>query len=316
MFADSMLDAATIGNAYYALVDVDVNQTLDDFILNNLGIDVDQNLEDEDQVRAGTTKSRISRQDRMVQRDEIEVRQGVLWQSFDFEDNADNDSIFDDPFGFAEGGTEAIFTLPNGMLGFIIADENSTIVEDSDILFDTQQNNFRAVTMISCSSCHASGFIPVVDEVKDIALANAITTGLDNDEVEQLRAVFPSPQEFAKIVDDDSTLFFKNALNRANVDLEGGDQIASVFLRFDQDMTLEDAAGDLGITSDELLDNLPILNPALQILDDGQLDRDDFTQFYVDSVCRLTVVNDNAPDVNPPRTSTPTVASFRNGSVG
>jgi len=100
LFADSLLDAATIGNVYYALIDVNVQDTLDNFILNDLDIDVVANLEDEDQVRAGTTKSRISRQDRVVQRDEINVRQGVLWQSFDFEDDA-NDSIFEDPFNFA-----------------------------------------------------------------------------------------------------------------------------------------------------------------------------------------------------------------------
>jgi mono/diheme cytochrome c family protein len=145
MLADSMLDAASIGNLYYALIGVDVTQTLDDFILNDLLIDVNQNLIDEEQVRAGTTKSRISRQDRVVQRDEIEIRQGVLWQSFDFEDDQ-NESIFESPFDFAEGGTEAIFTLPNGLFGFIIADENGAIVEDSDILLDTNQNNFRAIT--------------------------------------------------------------------------------------------------------------------------------------------------------------------------
>jgi mono/diheme cytochrome c family protein len=295
MLADSMLDTATIGNLYYALIDVNVQDTLDNFILNDLAIDVDQNLIDEDQVRAGTTKSRISRQDRVVQRDEIEIRQGVLWQSFDFADDQ-NESIFDDPFGFAEGGTEAIFTLPNGMLGYIIADANSVIVEDSDILLDTNQNNFRAVTSVSCSNCHAQGLIPVVDEVREIALANARTSGLIADEVEQLRAVYPPASEFAQIVEDDSTQFYKNALSRATVELQGGDPLSSVFFRFDQDMTLEDAAGDLGLLPSELEDNLDILNPALGVLDRNTLDRDDFTQFYVDSLCRLQIVGDNAPD--------------------
>jgi mono/diheme cytochrome c family protein len=297
MLADSMLDAAVIGNLYYALIDVNVQDTLDNFILNDLAIDVAQNLLDEDQVRAGTTKSRISRQDRVVQRDEIEIRQGVLWQSFDFEDDQ-NESIFEDPFGFAEGGTEAIFTLPNGMLGFIIADANSNIVEDSDILLDTSQNNFRAITSVSCSNCHAQGLIPVVDEVRDIALANARNSGLNNDEVEQLRAVYPSSSEFAQIVDDDSTQFYKSALARANVDLQGGDPLSLTFFRFDQDMRLEDAAGDLGLTPAELQDNLNLLNPVLGVLDDSTLDRDDFTAFYVDSLCVLQVFGDNAPDAN------------------
>jgi mono/diheme cytochrome c family protein len=295
MLADSMLDTATIGNLYYALIDVDVQQSLDDFILNDLQIDVVQNLIDEDQVRAGTTKSRISRQDRVVQRDEINQRQGVLWQSFDFQDDQ-NESIFESPFDFAEGGTEVIFTLPNGLFGFIIADENGAIVEDSDILLDTNQNNFRAVTSVSCSNCHAQGLIPVVDEVREIALANARTSGLNADEVEQLRNVYPPAAEFARIVERDSQQFYQNALNAANVPLEGIDPLSAVFFRFDQDMRLEDAAGDLGLLPEDLADNLNILNPAIQVLDDGSLDRDDFTQFYVDSLCLLQIFGENAPD--------------------
>jgi mono/diheme cytochrome c family protein len=295
MLADSMLDAASIGNLYYALIDVDVNQTLDDFILNELQIDVNQNLLDEEQVRAGTTKSRISRQDRVVQRDEIEIRQGVLWQSFDFQDDQ-NESIFESPFDFAEGGTEAIFTLPNGLFGFIIADENGLIVEDSDILLDTNQNNFRAVTSVSCSNCHAQGLIPVIDEVREIALANAITSGLNADEVEQLRNVYPTSAEFARIVEGDSQSFYQNALTRARVPTEGVDPMSAVFFRFDQDMRLEDAAGDMGLTAEQLERDLNVLNPALQVLENGSVDRDDFTQFYVDSLCRLLIVNENNVD--------------------
>ncbi len=296
MLSDALLDTASIGNLYYALIDVNVQDTLDNFILNDLQIDVAQNLLDEDQVRAGTTRSRISRQDRLVERDEIEIRQGALCQSFDFEVDVANQNIFEDPFGFAEGGTEAIFTLPNGLFGFIIADENSAIVEDSDILLDTNQNNFRAVTSISCSNCHAQGLIPVVDEVREIALANAITSGLNNDEVEQLEAVYPVAQEFARIVEDDSQGFFQRALSEANVPLEGGDPVSTVFFRFDQDVTLNDAAGDLGVSPEFLDDNLNVLDPALQVLAEDRLDRDDFTQFYVNSLCLLSVADENQPD--------------------
>jgi mono/diheme cytochrome c family protein len=296
MLADSMLDVASIGNLYYALIGVDVQQTLDDFILNELEIDVVQNLADEEQVRAGTTKSRISRQDRVIQRDEIGNRQGVLWQAFDFEDVDGNDSIFEAVFDFAEGGTEAIFTLENGLFGFIIADAAGNIVEDSDILLDTNQNNFRAVTSVSCANCHAQGFIPVVDEVREIALANARTIGLNADEVEQLRNVYPTAAEFARIVEGDTQSFYQRALTQARVPTEGVDPMSAVFFRFDQDMSLEDAAGDLGLRPEELEGELNILNPALQVLEDGVVDRDDFTQFYVDSLCLLQIVGENQPD--------------------
>jgi mono/diheme cytochrome c family protein len=296
MLADSLLDAAAIGNLYYALVGVDVTQTVDDFIINVLEVDQAQNLLDEEQVRAGTTKSRISRQDRVVQRDEIEAYAGALWTSFDFEDDQ-NESIFEDVFDFAEGGREIIFALPNNLFGFIIADENGAIVEDSDILLDTNQNNFRAVTSTSCSYCHAAGLIPVVDEVKDIALANRRVNGLNNDEVEQLEAIYPEPAEFARIVEADSQ-FYQNSLSRAGVPVAAADPVADVFLRFDLDIDLETAAGDLGLTPEELERELNILNPALSVLRDSRIDRDDFTQFYVDSLCELQVGFENEVDPN------------------
>jgi hypothetical protein len=295
-FADQMMDVAVIGNLYYAIIDVDVAAPLADFIANDLLIDVDQNILDGDSIRAGTTKSRISRQDRLVQRDDIEVRGGALWQSFDFEDDA-NESIFEDPFGFNAGGTEAIFTLPNGMLGFIIADANDNIVEDSDILLDTNQNNFRAITSVSCSNCHASGFIPVVDEVAEISIQNAREIGLDRDEIEQLEELYITPQAFARQVDEDSKGFYQSALQRANLPTAGGDPVSNVFLRFDADMRLADAAGDLGLLPEELQDNLQLLDPVVSVLDSGTLDRDDFTAVFVDSLCQLSVTLENQPDV-------------------
>jgi len=294
MLADSMLDTATIGNLYYAIIGVDVNQTIDQFILDTLQIDVVADLEDSDLVRAGTTKSRISRQDRVVERHEINARPGAFWQSFDFADDQ-NESIFEDPFAFNEGGREAIFTLNNGLLGFLIADDQGLLVEDSDILFDTNQNNFRAVTSVSCSGCHSTGFIPVVDEVRKLSLDNRIALQFNNDEVEELEDVYPEPAAFAAIVADDSSSFYQRALDQLKLPIKGGDPISSVFLRFDRDIQLKDAAGDLGVTPDVLLRNLRDLNPVLTVLDGGVQDRDDFTKFYVDSLCILSGSNENTP---------------------
>jgi hypothetical protein len=183
------------------------------------------------------------------------------------------------------------------MLGFIIADENDAIVEDSDILLDTNQNNFRAITSVSCSNCHATGLIPVVDEVRDITLGNARALQLNRDEIEQLEGIYVSPQEFARVVQEDSQGFYQRALQLADLPIQGGDPVSSVFLRFDQDVRIEDAAGDLGLTPDDLADNLDILNPVLEVLDRGTIDRDDFTAVYVDSLCLLSINLENQPDV-------------------
>jgi hypothetical protein len=299
MFLDSMLDVATVGNLYYAIIDVDVNQSLDDFVAIDLGINVVDNLEQEELVRAGTTRSRISRQDRLVEGHDINVRAGVYYQSFDFADDAANDNIFEDPFGFNEGGREAIFTLPNGMLAYLIADENALLVEDSDILLDTNQGNFRALTSVSCSGCHARGLIEVVDEVREITEANARTLiaegTLDRDQLEQLQNVYLDPADFKSRVEQDSE-FYLNALEQANLPVSGADPVSATFLRFDRDMFLKDAAGDLGATIDELSDELDNLDPSLTVLDNGTIDRDDFTAVYVASLCVMSVVLENQPD--------------------
>ena len=148
---------------------------------------------------------------------------------------------------------------------------------------------------MSCSNCHATGFIPAVDEVGPLSERNARQLDLDNDEVEQLRSLYVSPAVFAKQVKEDSD-FYQRALQTAALPLVGGDPVASVFLRFDDDLDIADAAGDLGVTPDDLSRNLQLLDPVISVLDAGTLDRDDFTALYVESLCELSTQLENAPD--------------------
>lgn len=299
MFLDTMLDVAAIGNLYYAIINVDVNQSIDDFIAVDLGIDVAANLDNEDLVRAGTTKSRISRQDRLVEGHDLEDRPGFFYQSFDFNDDQ-NESIFQDPFGFNEGGREAIFTLPNGMLAYLIADENGALVQDSDILLDSSQNNYRAITSVSCANCHAAGLLPVADEVRDIVIDNAVAFlqdgTLNQDQLETLEQVYLEPAAFKKKVDDQSNAFYLAALRQADLPVSGSEPVSTVFQRFDRDMNLKDAASVLGVSDTQLDRDLNLLDPELGVLRRGTIDRDDFTQFYLNSLCVLTLANQNAPE--------------------
>jgi mono/diheme cytochrome c family protein len=295
MFADTVNDVATIGNLYYAIIDVDVNDTLDNFILNDLGIDVVANLDEEELIRAGTSDSVLSRQDMVAERHDIQIRDGAFWQRFDFADDQ-NESIYENPFEFQEAGREAIFTLPNGMFGYIIADADGVILEDSDILLDFNQNNFRVTTATSCSYCHAQGFIAFEDQVRETSLNQALGFDLNNDEVEALREVYPEAEEFKAQIDEDTQRFYRAALQRADLPVSGTDPVSSVYLRFDLDLDLADVAGDLGVTPESLERDLRELDPAVQVVDSRPLDRDDFTQFYVNSLCILSIVLENAPD--------------------
>jgi len=291
MLADSFLDTVATGDLYYASIGVTRGDAIDTFISTGLGVDAAGNLANGTQVRAGTTKSSVQRQDVVVQGDAVRVGQGRLWQAFNIDPAQ---SIFETPLGLETGGREAIFTLPNGMMAFLIADATGAIAIDSEVLLDTQQANLRAIASISCSSCHSRGLIPVVDEVSSVSLANAETLGLNDDQVQRLQDVYRTPAEFAQVMATDS-LSYQTALGQLQLSTMDADPVAAAFVQFDKDLALSDAAGDFGMTPMELSANLNVLEPTLAVLGTSVLDRDDFARFYVDSLCILSLALDNQP---------------------
>ena len=296
MSADALLDVAALGNLYYGLIGIDVNRSLGDFIANDLGIDVQDNLEDGDVIRAGTTRSAISREDRVVERHKIGRRAGAYWQSFDFSADQDGENIFTEPFSFNQGGTEAIFSLPNGLLGFLIADENDNIVPESNLLLDTFQADFVARTSVSCSNCHQQGFNMVTDEVRNFVLSNRRVIA-DRDVIEAVEDVYVEPDAFAEVIAEDSALY-RTALERVGVPTTGTDPVAATFLRFNLELDLAQAAAELGVSPDELEDNLNLLDPRLSVLRQTKVERETFTDAFAESLCFMQAISTNAPDPN------------------
>jgi mono/diheme cytochrome c family protein len=295
MNADALLDVAALGDLYYGLIGIDANSSLADFVANDLAIDVQDNLEDGEAVRAGTTRSAISREDRVVERHELGQRPGAYWQTFDFASDQGNESIFTEPFTFNQGGTQAIFTLPNGMLGFIIADENDNIVAETNLLLDTFQDDFVVRTAVSCSNCHAQGFNMVTDEVLPFVLSNR--RDFNRDEFEIVNEVYLDPADFAEVIEADSAVF-QASLQRAGLPTTGGDPVAGAYLRFNDEVDLATAAGELGVTEEELRDDLNLLDPRLSVLRQTTIDREDFTDTFEESLCIMQIISENAPDPN------------------
>lgn len=291
--ADALLDVAALGNLYYALIGVDVGQSLGDFVINELAVEVEENIADGEAVRAGTTRSAISREDRVVERHELGRRAGVYWQSFDFAADQAGESIFFEPFSFNQGGTQAIFTLPNGLLGFIIADDNDNIVPETNLLLDTFQDDFLMRTAVSCSGCHAQGFNMVTDEVRPFVLSNRLR--FQRDEFEAVNEVYLDPADFEQVIQGDSASY-QAALERAGVPTTGADPVSRNYIRFNDEVDLATAAGELGVTPEILDDNLSLLDARLAVLRRTTIAREDFTDTFEESLCILQIVSTNHPD--------------------
>jgi hypothetical protein len=101
LFADAFVAAAATAPLYYALLDIPEN--IDDFLLDDLAIDVAADRANNEVVRAGIGGTGIGRLEFLAERYDIEVRAGSVWQIFSGEGGGD--ALFEDPLATGRGGT-------------------------------------------------------------------------------------------------------------------------------------------------------------------------------------------------------------------
>ncbi|HKO93248.1 MAG TPA: hypothetical protein VJU61_18965 [Polyangiaceae bacterium] len=291
LFADHLLDQALRGELYSAILGVRPEETWSDFQLRALGVDVYEMLQSGPVQRAATTRSRLTRADRVVERQDLGAR-GVLWVSFDHE--AAGSSIFEDPLEGWRDTVQAIFTLPNGLFSFVSPDRSDRFAADAEVRFDTLTYAVPAQNAVSCSACHASGLIPVEDELRVVVQRNAREIGLSPRELERIEQVYVEPTRFNATLEGDSSRY-QQALSQLGLPSSGVDPVASASLRFDAPLLLRDAAGELGIAAEALAANLGAA-PWLSALESGTLGRDDFAAVYLPALCVFTETLENRPN--------------------
>ncbi len=312
MPVNAFIQFTEVDDLYYTLIGGKNN--LFDFERDVLKIDTIAEIAEDDLMRAGFENSGVSKQERVLNRFDNGIAAGQsYWISFDFdggngngevngvsngfEINVANESIFADPLDFAFAGGEAIFSLPNGMQGYYVAAANGQRLAEAPIgvVIDPAQNNGLVRNGASCHSCHNAGLITFTDTVKQYVLDNK--RDFDNETFESVMLQYPDRAEFQARMDLDSAMHM-TATERAGVPKGTPDAITRTFLDFQLgNINLNYAAGELGLTADELLENLDILDPRLAPLSakDGYVDRNIFTDSYLDALCVLQTVAENGP---------------------
>jgi hypothetical protein len=302
------IQATEFGDLYYALIGAKFN--LFEFEREVLGIDTVVEIEDNNLMRAGFANSGVSKQERVLNRFDSGIAGNLAyWISFDFdggnggdgangfEQNVANESIFDDPLGFAFAGGEAIFNLPNGMQAYYVAQANGDRLAEAPIgvVIDPAQNNGLVTNGASCHSCHNIGMITFTDTVRQYVLDNRID--FDNETFEDVMEQYPLQPEFQAAMDRDSEVHLA-ANERAGVPREAPDAVSRVYLDFQLgNIDLAIAAGELGVRPDELQDNIDLLDPRLGNLaiDGAYVDRNIMEATFLESVCILQNVQTNTP---------------------
>ncbi len=292
LFSDALIDATVVGDLYYALVGIP-NSVFE--LFPQLGIDL-ATLEAEDVVRAGTSQSQMSQQDTIIQRLDQGIFQGFYWSRFDVSDTAAGQSIFADPLNFRGEVGASMFTLPNGMLAFALFDAAGLRVADTDVLVDRSQRDGRMQNSVSCSGCHFAGVNSVIDEVRTFVVSNSRQFDADTfEEVEETFLPQPALNEVIRV--DNET--YQAALERAGLDTATGDPVSAAFRRFDSEVTLAVAAGELGLTPDALGSDLVAVSneadPLLATLAEASLRREQFEATYLATLCSVLISSENRP---------------------
>jgi serine/threonine-protein kinase len=293
---NAFLQFTNLDDLYYALIGGKAN--IFDFELEVLGIDAAADADEGLIMRGGFATSGVSKQERVINRFDNGISSGLnYWLSFDFDDNAGaNESIYADPLDFAFAGGEAIFSLPNGLQAYYVANAAGTRLNEAPagVVIDPSQNNGTVTNGASCHSCHNAGMIPFDDTVLGYVLSNP--RDFDAQTFEDVQEQYPTQDEWNAIFEFDSKTHV-DATVRAGVPEGTPDPIGRVFLEFQLgDVTTNLAAGELGVTPEELMADANRLDPRFDFsIADGRTDRNTFTDAYLDSLCIMQSFSQNQP---------------------
>jgi hypothetical protein len=282
---------------YYAALGVPT--TLDAFF-DAIGVDFQECFDDFEVVMAGGFGSPISlNKNRMIlrcrtERSALAREGGYMWYTqdpialdgvaernlfqFPFPKEANSALVFD----FAAG--EIIWTMPNGMQGYVLFDSNGIrqaeapvfIVTDTDSPFSPVIEN-----SISCHRCHAKGIIPMGDEVRNSVLANA--TEFDRDDVERVKAFYPPASALNDVFRQDRDQF-KRTMDQLGVSTLGADPLNFTTDAHRKDWTLEEFCSfiliDLNQCQQLLRESAAVKAQIGQLLTGGTVSRDQIIQAF------------------------------------
>jgi hypothetical protein len=114
-----------------------------------------------------------------------ESDEGYLWLTYDVLSVVGNGkNLFEDPLiveaggnvQFLSDGSEAIFTLPNGLQGYALFDGQGTRVDEApaNLVFDTESPFDPIINNgLDCHRCHATGLLAAEDQIRDHVNRNA-----------------------------------------------------------------------------------------------------------------------------------------------
>lgn len=214
-----------------------------------LRVDSDENFLNGNVQRAGFIQSGISEQNRLIERHQ--AKYGYFWKSYDFKPGVERSSLVTFPLGpaisgnrwpefaFVHDGGEFIFSLPNGLQGYMLADRDGNRIDGPapvEIVADRTRvgGSIQVINGISCIACHSQGIINKDDEILETSARGAVARNPDASRF--LRKIYPGQNSMSAIYRKDREVFQKAVkramravvLNPGSVESEDGSALEPV----------------------------------------------------------------------------------------
>jgi WD40 repeat protein len=236
-----------------------------------LRVDVAQDIQQERAARAGFNGSGVARNNRVLERHDSIL--GVYWRTYDFDAVPQNlierdtllpdrRNIFAYPQGpgggdntFQQAGGEIIFSLPNGLHGFMLVNANGVRVDKAPvaIVSDPKRPDRQVETGISCMSCHVRGINVKDDQIRDHVSRNA--KAFRKADAETIRALYVPAAKMRSLMEEDAERYRK-AVEKCGGKVNVTAPLATLTLRYEADVDLPTAAAEVGLSTDELRSRL------------------------------------------------------------
>lgn len=232
-----------------------------------LGVDVQRDYQQDRLQRAGFASSGVSRHNRLIDR-HIGSRTQYYYKSYDFSKSFGRSLLaryplgpsfdgnsFAKEFAFEHDGGEIIYSLPNGLQGYMLVDSDGNRIDRGpiSIVRDLRETagTPEIVNGISCIGCHRNGLLEYTNAID-------ATLTLDGEARSKVSRLFIDHQQMDQLLGEDQERFL-SALKKVvgpflQVDEDADKDIRSfaepvrvVVGWYNRDITLADAAADLNI---------------------------------------------------------------------
>jgi hypothetical protein len=264
-----------------------------------LRVNVESDIEQEKAMRAAFNRSGVSQHNRLIEWHQSPY--GSYWKSYDFGGSTGRQNLFEHPLGpgtdsdyFQHDGGELIFTLPNGMQGYMLVDGDGKRIDQgpTSIVSDPKQADRTVTNGVSCMSCHYTGVIPKTDEVGPVVRANPKAFANSAD----ILALYRKPEELNEVLDEDGKRFAA-ALKQIGISSlsRSGEPVSAMALRFQEQIDLPLAAAELGLTAEEFNQRIDSAESTARALGPlrvpgGSIKRDVFVTVFGQAAMELRVV--------------------------